>query len=442
MAKRKQHKPLTAQGVERMKPPAKGPNDEAAQVDIPDGGHPGLVLRVGSGGTKAWCYFCRWQGKQLRLRLGVYPTMSLAEARDAWRACRTAKDEGLDPASAIERPTQAAEAVEAPAADLFETVLARWLAEAHDDSKPKTRTAIERMFSYNVQGRRPGTPNWNGRRLADITPEDVEKAVYGIANRGKLTMSRRFQTFLDLFFRWAVGVRKIKTNPVEGLPMRGSEVSRDRVLLVEKADGSVDYTEIALMWRAADAETKISPMGEIAKLLLLTGCREMEIGALRWNEIHGNAIMLEGERTKNGKQHVVPLSPQAKAILDGVPRISGCPYVFTVTGEGPYTSWSCSKRRLDDFMRTYAIENDIPYVARPWRIHDLRRTAATVLEHLDTPLQVTEAVLNHVSGSKRGLVGRYQRAKYEAKKRQAVEALANEIERIVGGNVIPMRRVA
>jgi hypothetical protein len=157
MAKRTQHKPLTAQGVERMKPPAKGPNGEATQVDIPDAGHPGLMLRAGSGGTKSWVFFTRWQGKQLRLRLGVYPAMSLAEARDAWRACRTAKDNGLDPASAIDRPTVAAAAeAETPASDLFEAVLAQWLTEQHRDSKPKTRRAIECMFAFN-------TKHWNGR---------------------------------------------------------------------------------------------------------------------------------------------------------------------------------------------------------------------------------------------------------------------------------------
>jgi hypothetical protein len=107
------------------------------------------MLRAGSGGTKSWVLFTRWQGRQLRLRLGVYPTMSLAQARDAWRACRTARDKGLDPTSAIERPTEAAVVeAETPAADLFENVLARWLAE----TKPKTLAAIKGMFKYNVQG--------------------------------------------------------------------------------------------------------------------------------------------------------------------------------------------------------------------------------------------------------------------------------------------------
>jgi Arm DNA-binding domain len=191
MAKRN-IKALTAQGVERMKPPAKGPNGEARQIDIPDGGHPGLMLRAGSGGTKSWVLFTRWQGKQLRLRLGIYPTMSLAEARDAWRACRTAKDKGLDPASAI-RPSPAAEAVEAPAADLFKTILAQWLAEAHADTKPKARRAIECMFAFNAK-------HWHGRALASITREEAKTAIYAIAERGKLTMCRALSHIPGLVF--------------------------------------------------------------------------------------------------------------------------------------------------------------------------------------------------------------------------------------------------
>ena len=215
---------------------------------------------------------------------------------------------------------------------------------------------------------------------------------------------------------------------------------RDRVLTKEKPDGKHDDREIAWLWHAADVEAY--PLGPMIKLLLLTGCREMEIGALAWDEIQGDEIVLEGERTKNGEPHHVPLSPQAKAILASVPRISGCPYVFTVTGEGPFTSWSCGKHRLDKTMRKLAIEGDAKTPA-PWRIHDLRRTCATLLERLGTPLQITEAYLNH-SGSKKGLVGRHQRRKYHAEKRQAAKLLGAEIKRIVHGpaKVLPIKRAA
>ncbi|MFZ0852130.1 MAG: Arm DNA-binding domain-containing protein, partial [Hyphomicrobiaceae bacterium] len=158
-------KPLTAQGVDRMKPPAAG------QVDRFDGGYPGLALRVSYGGRKTWVYFYRFAGKQKRLGLGVYPSTSLAEARDAWRAAREALDQGKDPAITIDRPTPAVEADQAPAADLFETILAQWLTEAHATTKPKTRRAIECMFAFNAK-------HWNGRPLTSITRDEARTAVY------------------------------------------------------------------------------------------------------------------------------------------------------------------------------------------------------------------------------------------------------------------------
>jgi integrase len=104
----------------------------------------------------------------------------------------------------------------------------------------------------------------------------------------------------------------------------------------------------------------------------------MEIAGLRWDEIRGDQIVLEGDRTKNGEPHHVPLSPQAKAIIDALPRIKGRPYVFTVTGAGPFTSWSCGKHRLVKLMRKFANEADDTRPLPEWRIHDLRRSAATI----------------------------------------------------------------
>jgi integrase len=119
------------------------------------------------------------------------------------------------------------------------------------------------------------------------------------------------------------------------------------------------------------------------------------------------------------------------AIINELPRIVGCPYVFSITGDGPFTSYSDSKRRLDGFMRKAAIEADIAYVAKDWRIHDLRRTAATALERLGVPLAVTEALLNHQSGSKAGVSGIYQRWSYGPEKREAVNKLGAHIMALV-----------
>ena len=100
--------------------------------------------------------------------------------------------------------------------------------------------------------------------------------------------------------------------------------------------------------------------------------------------------------------------------------------------KGPYTSWSCSKLRLDGFTRDYA-EADAGHEVEisGWRVHDLRQTAATTLERLGVPPPVTEALLNHTSGSKNGVAGIYQQWSYGPEKREAVEKLGRHIGALV-----------
>jgi integrase len=168
------------------------------------------------------------------------------------------------------------------------------------------------------------------------------------------------------------------------------------------------------------------------QMLILTGARRTEIAALRWSEIKDDTIILPRERTKSGEAHTIPLAPQALAILKDLPRIGPSDFVFTTNGRNPFIDFSGSKRRLDAITK-------IP----PWRIHDLRRTVATGLQRLGINLQVIEAVLGHVGGSRSGIVGVYQRHSFDAEKRTALEAWAREVERIVDGKpakVLPLRR--
>ena len=139
------------------------------------------------------------------------------------------------------------------------------------------------------------------------------------------------------------------------------------------------------------------------RLLLLTGQRMREIGDLRWDEIGDDEIVLPASRTKNHRAHHVPLGDAVKAILAARPR-NGT-HVF---GHHGFTNWSTAKLKLDARMKL-----------APWRIHDLRRTCATGLQRLGVRLEVTEAILNHVSGSRSGVAGVYQRHDFAAEKRTA-----------------------
>jgi integrase len=148
----------------------------------------------------------------------------------------------------------------------------------------------------------------------------------------------------------------------------------------------------------------------------LTGARREEIAGLRWSEIDGDTIKLEGARTKNSEAHLIPLSAPAKTLLDSMPRIAGSDFVFTTTGEKPISGWRQPKIKLDTASGVTG-----------WRIHDLRRTVATGLQKLGVTLQTVEAVLGHTSGSRGGIVGVYQRHDFADEKRAALEAWGSHV---------------
>jgi integrase len=391
---------LTAASVDRLKTPAKG------QVEHFDKGFPGLALRVSYGGGKSWVFFYRTAGRLRRMTLGTYPALSLADAREAWRQARQEAQRGRDPAAA--RKTEMA----ATASPL---VVEEWL--RRDQAENKTADEVKRMFERYVLAR------WGGRTMEEIGRRDVLDVIDAIADKGKIAMARRLHSRLNTFFRWCVGRGILTSNPMENLPKPGTEVKRDRVL----ADD-----ELVVVWNAAE---KLSwPHGTAIQLLLLTGARREEIGQLRWSEIEGDTIRLEGNRTKTGVPHNIPLSAPAVTLLERAPRVGGSDYVFTTTGRTSLGGWSAAKRKLDTTVQI-----------APWRVHDLRRTVATGMQKLGVVLQVVEAALGHTAGSRGGIVGIYQRYDYDSEKKQALAAWGGHVMALIEGRepgkVLPMTRV-
>jgi integrase len=260
-------------------------------------------------------------------------------------------------------------------------------------------------------------PVWRDRLAASITRRDASELIDGVADRGALTMARRIHAHLHRLFRWAVGRGIIEINPMADLPKPGTAVKRDRVLIDR---------ELAAIWKAA--ATIGWPFGSAVQLLILTATRREEVGSLRWSEIHGDEIRIPGERSKSGEQRTIPLSSAALRLIGALPRIDGDGYVFTTTGSTAISGWSKAKHLLD----AGAAEINGGALA-PWRLHDLRRTAATGLQRLGIGLQTIESVLGHVSGSRAGIVGVYQRHQFDLEKRAALEAWAREIDRIARG---------
>ena len=390
---------LTAAGISKIKRPTKA----KGQVDHFAEGYPGLALRVSYGGGKSWVYFYRHQGKQKRLTLGQWPALGLADAHEAWREARKRLAEGKEP---IMAPAVVA-------ANDFASVVAEWL--KRDQADNRTYDEVKRILDKEV------LPVWGQRRIGEIGRHEVMELIDGIVDRGAVTQARRCHARLHRLFRWAAQRGTIGASPMVDLPKPGAEVRRERVLSDD---------ELRLAWNAA--EQVGWPIGSAIQLLMLTAARRDEIGALQWSEVDRtrNELHLAGARTKNGEPHTIPLSTAARSLIDALPRVAGSTLVFTTTGTTPISGWSRAKRNVDQLMPE----------AAPWRVHDLRRTVATGMERLGIRLQVVEALLGHVAGSRAGVVGIYQRHTYDDEKREALQKWAEHLASLTGAKVTPDKR--
>jgi integrase len=384
---------LTDASVKRLKPPTNG------QQDIFDRGYPGLCLRISYGGGKSWAFFYRFgldlktgKPRLRRMRLGIYPAMSLAEARETCRAARHEVMSGRDPSQAKKSETGATD---------FIGVFHEWL--RRDQAKNRSHDEVKRLIEKNV------LPTWGERRIADIGRRDVLDVIDAIVDRGAPITACRVHAHLRRLFTWSVGRGIIAASPMANMPRPAVVPRRERVL---------NDDELRAVWQAA--EHLGWPFGSALKLLILTGARREEIGQLRWNEIAGNVISLDGARTKNGESHLIPLSKPALAVIESGKRIAGSQFVFSLNGMKHIRAWSHAKSRLDELVEI-----------APWRIHDLRRTTATGLQKLKTPLQVTEAILGHTAGSRAGVIGIYQRHDYADEKRAALETWGAHVMALV-----------
>jgi integrase len=222
-----------------------------------------------------------------------------------------------------------------------------------------------------------------------------------------------------------------------------SKVSKSQNCTPKHSDRVLSDEEIRIAWRAFDSVGW--PFGPIGQLLLLTGARKNEVAGMKWSEIDLDARIwsLPQERTKNKREHELPLSAAAVRIIEALPRIGDKMrgFVFTTTGNSAVSGFSRFKTSIDETVLELSKEQaelrgDDPAKVEalaPWILHDLRRTVATNLQKLGVKLEVTEAVLNHVSGTRAGVVGLYQRHDYRDEKRQALDAWARHLGAIIDG---------
>jgi integrase len=260
-------------------------------------------------------------------------------------------------------------------------------------------------------------PRWSKRSLTSLRRADMVKLMDDYADRpGR---RKYVHSLLRKLFNWAVDRGDIEVSPLAGMKAPRPTASRRRVL---------GHDELICLWNACDRAGW--PWGPYVRLLILTMQRRQEVAEMDWSEIdlETKTWTLPAERAKNGEAHIVPLSSLAVTELEALgPQERGL--LFTTTGKTAVSGFSKAKQSLGAEMKVVARERaekrggDPDSVAiSDWRFHDLRRTGATNLQALGIPIEVTEAVLNHISGTRAGVAGIYNRYRYEPEKRSALEA--------------------
>jgi integrase len=392
---------LTTKFVENVKP-------AAVRREIPDTGCRGLYLIVQPTGRKAWAVRYRFEGATRKLTLDT--GLTLAAARKAATAALHELETGNDPAAArAEAKVNAAAAKADTVAAICEDYLRR---EGHKLRTVDQSVSILKRLVYPVIGDRPV----EGLKRSDIVRllDRIEDGQGQRAADVTLSVLRRI-------FNWHTLRSDSFIPPI--VPGMGRQNARDH-----RRTRILNDDELRRVWLASTAEDA-QPFGALIRFLLLTAARRSEAAGMRWNEVEANGVWtLPARRSKNKTDVPRPLCQAAQALLNAQPRYSGCEYVFTNNGAAAIQSFSGAKKRLDNVSGVTG-----------WRLHDLRRTARSLLSRAGIHPDLAERCLGHAIGGVRGVYDRHQ---YVDEMRHAFEALAALIARLVSGTpagVVPIR---
>jgi integrase len=363
---------------------------------------PGFGLRIREGGSRNYVIQYKIGAQNRRMTLGSIKTLTLEQAR------KTAKKH-LGNVANGEDPQGEKLAVRATATETFGAVAGRFL---------EYQTKRLRLSTYNATKLylMDRCKRLHGLKIEAVTRREISSVLGTIASHNGPVAADRARSALSALFSWAVGAGLVESNPVIGANKHSGMTSRDRVLKDE---------ELAAVWLALGDDD----YGRIIKLLILTGQRRNEIADLRRGEICDRAIELPGERTKNHRPHIVPLSDAAYGLIEDRLGDDGERDLLFGKGSGGFSGFSKSKAELDTKLKGIA----------PWQLHDIRRSVATGMAEIGIEPHIIEAVLNHVSGHRAGVAGIYNRAAYLEPKTAALNRWAHHIAVILaqasGANV-------
>jgi integrase len=396
----------------------------------------GLAVRVTASGGRT--YLCQYtlHGHKWRIPLGACSAVALSKAREAAAAIMGEIAKGRNPAILRKEAAAAERARRARNRLTLRVLIEDWnrlhLASRRASYAMEAVRALHYAFADHLDDAAEDLDRATVVRALDaLTRRRKRKDGDGSNKRQGAAMAGRTAAYGRAAYAWAVKRSAVRANPFTALPIDKSVATRERVL---------SDAELVEIWNAASDAA--SHYGTIIRLLILTGQRRGEVAGMTWSEISEDLTTwtLPGERTKNGAAHSVPLSAavcdlfkatlprdakEAKRVLNDW-RASGALVLPGAAGT-PFAGWTKAKRALDAAIIDARAKRAAAAALAPWTVHDLRRTVATGLQRLGVRFEVTEAVLNHISGSRGGIAGVYQRHDWASEKRAALDAWAAHV---------------
>jgi integrase len=414
-------KKFTAIGIGNLKP-------ETERYEIRDLNAEGLYVAVSPSGHKGFVVRYRFKGEPRKLSLGNIP---LSKARVAAAAAFDEVKEGRDPSVAKQTAKAGKRVVEA---NTFKVVAEQYLKivcgmkRAGDDAKPTFNGVIRSAPQQSANLERLVFPQIGDRPISEIKRSEIVALLDKIAAgelkdadgeviKGGPVMADRTLALIRRIMNWhAARADDFRSPFVRGMARtKAKERARARTLTDD---------EIRAIWKAA-TEGK-GPFPALVRVLLLTGARRTEASAMTRDEISDDGDWLLPQIRNKAKFDLTrPLSEAARAVIESQLR-DGCPYVFSTDGKTPISAFSKFKKRFDEASGT-----------SDWTLHDLRRTARSLMSRAGVDSDHAERALGHVVAGVRGV---YDRHDFRTEMKIAYDKLAALIEQIAnppeGGKVI------
>lgn len=371
----------------------------------------GLYVEVFPTGGVVWRYRYRLNGKYEKLTLGKYPALTLKNAR-------LKRDEAAHQVAMGESPAKkkqqekVAGAEDATVADFAE----RFFKDIQSRDR-KNVTMPRRYLEKDI------LPHIGSKPIRDITAEDVRSVIWRKKEQGFDAAAGQVRGLLKRMFDYALICGLIKANPVMALPMRHvyRAAARDRALTPD---------EIRQFLRAMQT-SNIRRQFKIAfQLILMTLVRKSELMLAQWKDVHldEGEWHIPVENSKTGKPHIVYLSTKAQTLFKELKPLASSS-VWVLPGRGTLAK-PFANNALNQALKVSLQGQEIP----AFTIHDLRRTALTLLHEQGWSSDVVEKALNHTIGGVRGV---YNRAEYAEQRREMLQAWSDYIDRLApSGNLV------